>query len=416
MIEKKDILNCIKRICLLLAGMQILLAGIWLCAGLKENPVCILTVAVALFSGSFFLKQYTGEWYALQKSKGIYFGAAYIVSFPVILHGHFGEWRYSLATSFVIWILACLKGLKKNGAHKRMLLITMGIAWFGAGVLVPAYGVLVGIVACVALMCVYRRQRIGMRSVLLIIAIAISGLSLGYYADFESGGKQRIQNSFSSVMLSRFAWPYFVRNSYFWEPEVREIFTDSDLAYISTYPEQVIYDFGPRLEAYVGKARAREIYRKMAWESFQIGKKEAILNLGRDLLANAAGPLAVQYQLNGNGISYTGMNYADMRAGQPGLTKYYVKFSMYSFDFMILLSIAIVVWLGIYKKKCRLIRGNFSLFGLYGIFIFWYSLAGNGMQDYLKILPVHVLWCSLPVLGYGLLNDECNADEIGEKE
>lgn len=415
MIEKKEVSNCIKRVCLLLAGLQVLLGIIWLVGNVSKSPGSVLTVLIAIVSYRYFLKQFMGDWLSDKGGKSLYIWSTYIAFFPTILHGHVCAWRYSLTTSLLLVLLADLVRLYKEEEEKKILLGRMALAWFLAGVFVPAYGVIIGIVLLPSLFVYCKKRRIGVGIVFLTIVLAVSGLATGYYVDFESGGKPRIQNSISSVLLSRFAWPYFVRNSYFWEPEVRELFSDSDLAYISTYPELVQYDFGPKLEARVGKARAREIYRKMAWDSFQIGKKEAILGLGRDLVANAGGPVAVQYQLAGNGISYTGMNYADMRAEMPGFTKYFVRFSFYSFDFMALLSLVILIGARIRGKWHFRCRKNIFLLTLVSILVFWYSMVGNGMQNYLKIMPVNVAWCLLPILGYGLLRGHKEDTPSSEK-
>lgn len=375
MIGKADMQNLIKKVFCLLAGIQILLGLFWLAGNVVKAPLSIVAVFVAWRAYAYFLKHAFAVWGRGERKKEIAFWATYIVTFPMIMHCHAEDVFFSLGTSCFLIFLTEINRLQKKDNNKKLRF---------------AFLLLAGI-------------------------LAISGMWSGEYVRQKEDGKDYKPASISSIVLSRFAWPYFMRNSFFWAQEVRETFSDAELIQISTYPELVKYEFEPKLEQAVGTERAKELYRQMAWDSFRIGKKDAIKDFGRDLLANAAGPWAVQYQLDGKGVSYTGKNYADMSAQMPELTRYYVTFSLYSFDFMAVLAIVISI-IRVFKKKLFMQWRNMGWMLLFvGILVLWYTMVGNGMQDYLKITSVFVLWCSLPALGYGLLSVENEQQDEVEK-
>lgn len=375
MIEKADVQNLIKKVFGLLAGIQILLGLFWLAGNVVKAPFAMVAVLVAWKSCTYFLTHAFCNWGKEARKREVVFWAAYVVTFPMIMHCHAESLFYSLGTSCFLVFLAEINRLLSKG----------------------------------------NKQKLRMAILLLAGVLAISSMWSGAYFQQRADGKEYKPASVSSVLLSRFVWPYFVRNSFFWAPEVREVFSEGELKQISSYPELVKYEFEPKLEQAVGEERAKELYRQMAWDSFRIGKKDALKALIRDLSANVAGPWAVQYQLSGKGVSYTGKNYADMRAEMPRFTRYYVAFSLYGFDFMAVLAI-VLVFIGVLKKKFTIPWRNVRWMLLFaGILVLWYTMTGNGMQDYLKITSVYALWCSLPALGYGLLGKEKQNNTL-EKE
>lgn len=416
MFERADLQNLIKRVFVLLTGIQILLGLVWLTGRVVEVPLAVCTVFFAWKAYAYFLRLVM-EWFGKEtKLWSIRLWAAYLVTFPVILHCHVANLSYSLGSTFLTFLLTDFICLRKKESNVNLCLLRIAGEWFGVSVFVPTYGVITAIVVLPILMLYGWRKQVRRMLVLLAMLLAVSGMTIGDYVNQQKEEKQCIQSSMSSVLLSRFVWPYFMRNSFFWEEEVRELFSDTELVQISTYPELVRYEFGPRLEGIVGKARAREIYRKMVWDSLKIGKKDAVMEWSRDLLANATGPWAVQYQLNGGGVSYTGKNYANMCVKMPSFTGYYVRFAFYSFDFMALFALAISIF-KMCKKKLDIQWDKVAcILGTSCIMIFWYTMIGNGMQDYLKVIPISIFWCMLPVLGYRMLNSDEVSTISSEKE
>lgn len=450
--EKKRVLvNFIKRITFLLIGLQVLFGLVWVMLNITNVPkfqesqlflqaswdfvideymgvlyplllrgtslagngfcvlLYVLQLAVAFIAYYVFLKSVFGKYLQGKFETGLL--SAYVVTFPVILQGHMSVLPYSLASSMMLLMLAQLKKLlRQEGTIQSKHVISTGIFWGIATLLLPDYGVILGMVVVVGfIVCGWKKE--GRWKVLLLtlfVTIACTGGVLSLTQ--TPGSLGRIQKTVGATMLSRFAWPYIERNGFFWSEEVKTVFDAEELAQISLYPERIIYEFGPKLEEYVGKERANELYWKMALDSVKIGKKEAIVAWGRDMVNNVAGPIGIQLQWLGVSTSYAGWNYAQMTACSPAFTKYFVRFSNYGFDFMLILTFIVYI---IQKKK--LPRGKVHAFcGLtflaIGIITVWYAVIGNGMQDYLKVMPANIFWCFLPVLGYLLCTEHTHEE------
>ncbi len=438
--EKKQVLfNFIERVFYLLAGVQILLGLTWIIGNIAVVPklqesrlylqisrdlvmdeyvgflypvllkvlnfmgdkfcvvLYLLQICVAFVSYDFFIDCVWGRSHGLKKYKR-HLLAAYVVTFPVILQVHMCVLPYSLASSVWLILLAQLKLLlaqTQKLSVKRV--VSIGISWGIGTLLLPEYGLMMSFPLAIGfVICGWKKKsRWGVLLLTAFISIGCVGSALTLTQ--TPGSLGRIQKSVGATMLSRFAWPYLERNSYFWGEEVKAVFTEEDLRSLSLYPERVLYEFGPTLEAAVGKEKANELYWEMATDSFMLGTKDALTAVGRDMLQNIGGPIGIQLQWQGKGVSYSGWNYAQMAEQTPKLTKYYARFSVYSFDFMMIMA-AVVWWLQRKKEKCTEQRGWYVLVFLSVVAVtLWYTMNGNGMQDYMKVLPNNILWCMLPV-------------------
>ncbi len=440
--EKKQVLvNFIERVIFLLAGVQVLLGLVWIAgnityvpgfsesglylqasrdfvvdeymgilypllirmASVAGNRFCVVLylvqLSVAFVAYNYFIANVFGGRLA-QRKWVRYLLAAYVVTFPVILQVHMCVLPYSLASSMLVILLAKLrKLLMETGSMSARTVVSIGVFWSIGALLLPDYGMMAGIVTAVGfVICGWKRKR-RWRVLLLTAFVTITCVSTTLALTQTPGSLGRIQKSMGATMLSRLAWPYMERNSFFWGEEVKVVFSADDLRGLSLYPERILYEFGPRLEAEIGKERANAMYWEMAVDSFGIGKKEALTAIGRDLLQNISGPAGVQLQWQGIGVSYAGWNYARMAEHVPILTKHYVRFTSYSYDFMLLL--AVVVW-WMQRKRYRDLSDRTYL-GLVILAVlvvtFWYTMICNGMQDYMKVIPTNILWCMIPVWG-----------------
>lgn len=425
MVKKQDIKNLISRIILLLTCIQAVLGVVWIASNITYVPQFTESQELIQASKNLVLDEYIGILYPLlikiMSVAGGFFCvplyvvqllvafaayyhfsknpvlATYVVTFPPILQCHMSVLPYSLATSMLVFVLAELKNLFSGGTIETKALLKVGIYWILSALLLPDYGIIVGCVVVAAVFMYGWKHRKALLSG--IIMLVVSGAFIcGVFAFTQSPGSLgKIQKSVGSVMLSRFSWPYFERNYFFWSEDVKALFDMTDMQEISMYPESVIYRFGPQLESAVGKARANELYWEMAIDSFMIGKKDALFDWGQDFVANLCAPISMQLQFDGIGASYTGWNYSRMHANTPELTKYFVEFSLYSFDLLLVLHVVNgLLWRKEEKKGCN-IRVLAVL--LVGILAIWYTMTGNGMQDYLKVTMISICWCMLPFDG-----------------
>lgn len=446
---KKEIPNLIKKVMWLLMGTQVLLGGLWFVCNLiympdfQETrdmleaskslivdeymgilyplvirlfsvfgeyfcvPLYILQVGVAVWSYHYLLRSIFGNRFEKSGKKYIWLMAGYLVTFPTTLQCHMSVLPYSLASSLLVLLLAEVKAVMKNRQTiQTNRIIRIGSLWLLAGLLISDYGVIATIVVVPGLVGAAWKQRKRMLVYLCISALTLITMFTTLTLTQTPGSYGRVQRSVNSVLWTRFAWPYFERDGYYWDHKTWITFEEGEWAWASMYPENAIYEFGPKIEQVVGKEKAKVIFGEMAKFSAQIGKKEHLKALGRDILANAGGPFALQYQLSGRGVSYTAWNYYQMQGNIPGLTKYFVKFAIYVFEFLLLMALCFAIS----RRKSRKVLGVMkkampALLGL-GAMVLWYTMIGNGMQDYLKVVPVSLFWCMLPLLELGRLAEE----------
>ncbi len=441
--RRKEIPNLIKKVMLILVGIQVLLGGLWLVCNLTYMPVFQETRDMLEASKSLMVDEYMGILYPLVLRLFSVFGAffcvpiyilqvglafcsyfhllrsvvgdkrlvwlfaGYLATFPTTLQCHMSILPYSLVTSLLVLLLTEVKAVMKNReAIQRNRLIRIGILWLITGLLIPDYGVIATIIVVPGLVFAAWRQRKKMLVYLCMSALTLITMFTALNLTQTPGSYGRVQRSVNSVLWTRFAWPYFERDGYYWDHKTWITFEEGEWAWASMYPENAIYEFGPKIEQVVGKEKAKVIFGEMAKFSSKIGKKEQLMALGRDVLANAGGPFTLQYQLSGRGVSYTAWNYYQMQGNTPGLTKYFVKYALYVFMFIFIMTL----WICLSRRKSWKVlevmkKAVPALLGL-GVIILWYTMLGNGMQDYLKVVPVSLFWCMLPLLGLGRLGAE----------
>lgn len=440
--KRQELIKLIKNIWVLLAGIQVVLGLIWVACNITKVPCfaesrlylqaskdfvideymgilypvlirvasvlgsnwcgMIYFVQLGLAFGAYYtlLRNVFGHLLAPNQRKILYFMAAYVITFPVILQCHMSILPYSAASSLLIFTVSQLKSLlSKEGPMSKPCVISIGVFWGLAALLLPDYGVIIGVPVLVGFfMYGWKRERRWKVLLLtLFITVACTGSVLALTQ--TPGSLGRIQKTMGATMLSRFAWPYMERNSFFWSEEVKETFDTTDFAQFSLYPERIMYEFGPRLELALGKEQANTLYWQMAKDSFLIGKKDALWAIGRDILINIAGPIGIQIQWMGKGISYAGWNYGRLLEYTPALTGYYVSFAKYSFDFMLLMMLTVCLLLKGSRKAALLDKFYWLVLLVIGVMTIWSTMTGNGMQDYLKVVPINVCWCLLPVWG-----------------
>ena len=442
--KKQALFNFIERVFYLLAGVQILLGLVWVIGNIAVLPnleesrlylqisrdlvmdeyvgflypvllkvlgflgdkfcvvLYLLQIGAAFISYDLFIDWVWGRNHGLSKCKR-HILAAYVVTFPVILQVHMCVLPYSFASSVWLLLLAQLKVLlEQTGKLSVKSVAGVGISWGIGALFLPEYGLMMSFPLVIGfVICGWKkRNRWGVLLMTAFIAVGCVGSALTLTQ--TPGSLGRIQKSVGATMLSRFAWPYLERNSFFWSNEVKAVFTEEDLRSLSLYPERVWHEFGPTLEKAVGKEKANELYWEMAVDSLMVGTKDAFTAVGRDMLQNISGPIGIQLQWQGKGVSYSGWNYARMAEQTPELTKYYTRFASYSFDFMMIMAV-VVWWLQRKKENSTKQRGWHVLVALSFVAVtVWYTMNGNGMQDYMKVLPNNILWCMLPVWSFVL--------------
>ena len=207
---------------------------------------------------------------------------------------------------------------------------------------------------------------------------------------------ERIQNSFGAAMVSRFVWPDFATNYYFWSDEVKAAMSLEDAVHICQREEAVENYFGPLMEKAYGEKEANRIYLQMARRCFMDRTKAIVTEIARDFADYAMIPFTIEKNLKGEGTSLTAWNYGRMRACAPELVRYYFRYSLYILPVLLLGSL--LVCCGKMSSEVKTFVGTAVIYAL------WYTLRSNKPIDYKLVLPIIVIWYLLAV--WGLMKQE----------
>lgn len=207
---------------------------------------------------------------------------------------------------------------------------------------------------------------------------------------------ERIQNSFGAAMVSRFVWPDFATNYYFWSDEVKAAMSMEDAVHICQREDAVENYFGPLMEEAYGKREANRLYIQMAKRCFMDRTKAIVTEIARDFADYALIPFTIEKNLEGEGTSLTAWNYGRMRTCAPELVMYYFRYSLYILPVLLLGSL--LVCYGKMSSEVKMLVGTAVIYAL------WYTLRSNKPIDYKLVLPIIFIWYLLAV--WGLMRQE----------
>lgn len=443
---KKQIIELIKYIIYILMGLQILLGILWAISNITKVPNFQQSIELFQMSSELLLDEYTGILYPLlikavqfvtkyipipactilyilqlgvaymvyeeflakvvfvnhhniRIRKQIRFFAGYVLTIPVVLQVHMAVLPYSLASSLAVYILTKLIGLYRISAEIKVKeYVKLALWWLICGQLCIDYIWLFMIPMLIWVVSYAIRNKKLELSLLILVVLVLTGNSICNSAFQTKENTGKIQNSWEAAMLKRVVWPNFSRFSYFWKEEIRETWDDAELLVLSTYPEKVIYDFGPTIDEMFGREEANSIYRQMIGRSFELDTKQIVLSASQELVAYICTPVSTYLQLKGMGSSYAGWNYGRMKDYTPRLTGIYVEISLSSWIFIVILLLMSRFfilkekeWLPLEERKYRRWTTGYLLTTVVWVSV-WYVIVSAHMQDYLKVPMISVIW------------------------
>lgn len=432
---KEEFKRLIQNIIYILMGLQIVLGLLWIGANIGEVPRFGESTELLTMSESMRIDEYTGilyvlcirvlftigEWiglpgcafvYVLQlavalltyqyflknvvhcSGKMVWFFAGFLLTVPTVTQCHLAILPYSLVSSAFVILLADLGKLwHKEYELTGKYVLRIGISWVASALLCPDYAWLSGIaVVMSALRFLWCKKRMVWQLLALCVAGALCICTVENLVQTE-GATGKIQKNAGAVMVQRFVWPYFGTLGFFWGEEVTGLWDAAGLMSLSTYPERVIYEFGPVLEEACGKERANEIYWEMSQTAISMNTKNIAKNIISDAVAYVCPPLTMLFQLHGAGVSYTGFNYGRMKDFTPQLTKYYVNYALYAWAAIFILSVLLWALRRSTAKKPGATKERVSgFFCTMSIVVnLWYVMCSGNMQDYKKLMVNSVL-------------------------
>lgn len=404
----------------ILMGVQIVLGCVWFVTNFGAVQEFRENLFVSLPMGAVSLVQLVlaaaSTWYAAGKfgfGENKYSRAyvcAFLLTVPYLLQMHTARLVWSLSLTAFLWMMGLLLETRKSGLSGRRAALLL-ISWFLYGILCPDGLWLGGIVLFTGIWAAGRKGRkdgraqrreaqagresaglgtglcFGAAAVLAAGAICIANAGLN-----KALPKERTiyrENTFGAAVASRFVWPNFGKNYYFWNEDIRAVLPESEATWIDRREDLVGEEFYPLLEETYGKKKAIELCIRMGRNCLEIRTKEVLGEIGRDLKDYVLLPFTIERNLKGEGTSLTAWNYGRMNEKTPALTKYYYRYGAFSLPFLLLGSF--LLWS--FEKRDRKISAEwrFMLF-IVILYALWYTLRSNIPIDYKVALPILFIW------------------------
>lgn len=360
----------------------------------------VLQLAIAYGAYDYFLRKIVfckaGErWRARKK---IPFFALFILTVPVIMQIHMAVLPYSLASSLLMILAAKVFDFwlpdYKFPARDGVGIILL---WVLASQICPEYGWFSGVIVGIGSVGYILVQKKKAWKPILILLISVISITTCNATLQTPGSMGKIQKSWQASMMTRVVWPNYGKFSYFWKEEIRQRWDDIALRELSTYPEKIIYEFGPEIENMFGREEANSIYFEMVKRTLQLDTKNIAMGILKDGAAYICPPITAHMQLHGVGASYTGWNYGRMKDYTPQLTRYYVEYGLYAWLFIVIVDM--VLWLlsafhRVWKSREEKKRSRRILCYLASLSLsvnLGYVLISGNMQDYKKVIVCSVL-------------------------
>lgn len=355
---------------------------------LPPGAVCLLQLIAAAAS----------SWYVLGKLgfRGNKYLRAYVCAFlltvPYLLQMHMARLAWSFSLSCFLWMIGLLSETMKSGlSGKRAAgLLTACVLY---GVVCPDGLWLGGILLVAVFFFSGKSIRFGAAAVLAAGLIFAANLGLNS-AFLQERGTYR-ENELGMMAVSRFVWPNFGRNYYFWPETVKEILPEDEAVEISIWADLVGEKFYFPLKEACGKKKATEICLDMAGSCLKYRTKETVAEIGRDLRDYCFLPFTIERNLKGEGESLTAWNYGRMKAHTPILVKYYYRYGIFELPLLLLGSILLWGMQGADRTKEWLRRkssGQKSILFILICYTIWYTVRSNFPIDYKRALPILFFW------------------------
>ena len=381
--------------------------------------ISVFQLVMAAAATWYFL----GVWMKHGWQKGIC--VAYLLTVPFLLQMHLSVLPWSLALSAVEVMLGGL--LRVLSTAERRDILAMLLGYMAAGLIVIDLFWICGLFLLAALLflCFKRNSGKALKTVdldekagkakyacrqlwlvFLLVSVAVFTINRVTYV----AQNDRIQNSFQASMVSRFVWPNFATNYYFWSDEVKDAISLEDAVTICQREDALESFFGPVMEQKYGYEKAKSLYLQMAYQCFMDRTREEITMLAEDIKDYLLIPFTVDRNLSGDGTSLTAWNYGRMQLMAPQLVKYYVRYSLMVLPIMMLFSVIIVLsdFVKIRFNKWKYLVGFGVWYGL------WFAMASNKPIDYKQVLPVLFLWYLIGICGV-VDTDRTNECKIGKE-
>lgn len=398
---KQHIVCVLRRMLFIGVSIQIILGILWCITnigGLQEfgevplyvekgrSFIYLFQLAIAGWAGYFMMGVFACEKEDKSSRLCRIWGALGVMTIPGVMQCHLALLPNSIVCSlYMIMLSLGVRLLRNDIAHPAGELAKIGGLWLIAGMLMPEYRLLGGVlVLTVVILTLVKTKG---KSYLLLVFAAFTGMILGLSALMPSAG-----NSIALRAVSRMVWPHFVENHGAWPIEITNVMSPKAAEEISRTADAVFLEFAPMMEEALGADNVDAVYWRLAKTMADIHTREIVQRIFWDGTCHVFSPYLLTRQLEGVGYqSYSGRNYEIMKAQTPGLTELYVSYEGWWFVTGIVLA-AITCILTIQKGKKRFGTEMGPLFVGAFAMVIYYTMQGSGIMDYKQTIFVSVLW------------------------
>ncbi len=279
----------------------------------------------------------------------------FMVTSAPLLQLHLSGLPYSLALS-----LLCLQfALQKTTGSKWVIILfpileALTLPWTGlAGLFLSALCML------------FDREKKKKGNLRLLLTAALILLCVHAAANavlLRPGNRGKMQNSAVSSLCLHMTWSKLGDNYFFWDDEIKNIFSEADSVSVTNMESQLLTEFGPRVDREYGYFGAQKVYLGMIKSILRHRTKETVADQLEDLLAYGFMPARIFANLNGYGRSQTGFDLSRMWEHSPELGRLLFLVSMYLIPIGLILSGIVFI-----TSKKNLVDIKFGL--LFAIFV-----------------------------------------------
>lgn len=323
-------------------------------------------------------------------------GGAYIATLPMIMQFVAAglPYAFGLGSCMIVlgecFVLCREKSL--SGKKLRKELGVLFVSFFAGNLFMTDYIWVLGVPVFVSFVIFAWRSRKWQLPFLasFVALLCICTLVTGLYQ--VPGSRGRMEKSVSATLLRRCVWPNFEQDYFFWSHNVKILFPAQDMISVSCEPEEVLYNFGYRMEETYGKEVADEEYMLMVRSECAIRTKELLKDIALDVAGYICPPVAARLHLQGLGVSYSGWSYHFMGENTPSLTRIYWNVGQVIFFVSVVLGGLLFLLRA--KGTGKKVWGASVLFSVITVLwnAVWYGMSAAGMWDYKNGLPVVALW------------------------
>lgn len=253
-------------------------------------------------------------------------------------------------------------------------------------------------------------------TVAFVTAAAIFLANAGLNRMFPDARRLYRENNPGTAAVSRFVWPNFASNYFFWDEEVKAVLSEEDAVRLCQRIDLLEKEFYPAMREAYGSTKATKLCLGMGYRCLMDRSRETVAEIARDLADHLLIPFTIEKNLRGEGVSLTAWNYGRMKAHTPILVKYYYRYGL--FELPILLLGSLLLWSfqqndQVSQWMRQRISGDGKDIGKEGqmrkngkglpvqwrlllyvmlLYTLWYTMRSNLPIDYKLVLPILFVW------------------------